>query len=151
MAQGKIRLFTIGFTNKSARQFFGLLESNNVRTLIDTRINNTSQLAGFAKGKDLAYFCEAIAGIRYEHRTDMAPTQDLLATYRKQGMSWQEYTECYLDLLRRRKIENKVDVKELDGACFLCSEHLPDQCHRRLLAEYLSEYYPDITLTHLTS
>jgi uncharacterized protein (DUF488 family) len=144
-----VRLFTIGFTEKSAEQFFGLLLANGVRTLVDTRINNTSQLAGFAKGRDLAYFCRAIGGIGYEHRTDMAPTRELLGRYRKEGRSWDEYADRYLALLHERKLRDRVQPDELDGACLLCSEHLPEHCHRSLLADYLKAAYPQISVTHL--
>jgi uncharacterized protein (DUF488 family) len=149
MSTGRIRLYTIGFTEKSAERFFELLLSHGVRKLIDTRINNTSQLAGFAKGRDLAYFCKAIGGIGYEHRVDMAPTKELLSEYRKGGMDWDVYTDRYLGLLRQRKLNAKIQHDELDGACLLCSEHLPEQCHRSLLAEYLREAEAGIEIVHL--
>lgn len=145
-----IHLFTIGFTEKSAEQFFSLLLDSGVKKLIDTRVNNTSQLSGFAKGRDLAYFCGAIGGIEYEHRLDMAPTKELLSQYRKGGMGWAEYTERYLELLRRRKLRSKVQIRDLDGACFLCSEHLPGECHRSLLADHLKEENPELEIVHLT-
>lgn len=149
MSTGPIRLYTIGFTEKSAEEFFGLLLSNGVRKLVDTRVNNTSQLAGFAKGKDLAYFCQAIGDIAYEHRLDMAPTRELLSDYRKGGMDWATYTDRYLSLLRQRRLHDKVRAADLDGACLLCSEHLPEHCHRSLLAEYLRERTPELEVVHL--
>ncbi len=149
MTRTQPTIFTIGFTNKSAERFFSLLNDNKVRRLIDTRINNTSQLSGFAKGKDLAFFCRAIGGIEYVHRVDMAPTEDLLADYRKGRVDWEEYTDVYLKLLHSRKVADNVTPADLTDSCLLCSEHLPDQCHRRLLAEYLREHFPQITISHL--
>lgn len=150
MVTDSIRLFTIGFTEKSAEQFFDLLLSHGVQKLIDTRVNNTSQLSGFAKGRDLDYFCRKIAGIEYEHRLDMAPSRELLKQYRTGKLEWREYTEQYLDLLQRRKLRSRVDMHELDGACLLCSEHLPGECHRSLLADYLGKDYPNLEVIHLT-
>ena len=150
MTNKPVRLFTVGFTEKSAEQFFGLLLANGVRKVVDTRINNTSQLSGFAKGRDLAYFCSTIGGIEYEHRLDMAPTKELLGQYRNGDMPWAAYAERYMDLLHQRKLRSTFNVQSLDGACLLCSEHLPEQCHRSLLAEHLREAFPEIVVTHLT-
>jgi uncharacterized protein (DUF488 family) len=149
MISGTIRLYTIGFTGKSAEGFFGLLLSSGVRKLVDTRVKNSSQLAGFAKGKDLAYFCRVIGGIAYEHRLDMAPTKELLSEYRKGVMSWAAYTDRYLSLLRQRRLQERVQAADLDAACFLCSEHLPEHCHRSLLAEYLRDFIPELEVFHL--
>jgi uncharacterized protein (DUF488 family) len=143
-----IKVFTIGFTGKSARTFFGLLEQNGVKKIIDTRISNNSQLAGFAKGADLAFFAERIGGIDYEHRLEFAPTRELLDAYRNKKMTWDAYTTAYLGLLEERHI-NTIDIASLDEACLLCSEHLPTQCHRRLLAEYLQQIEPTIEIIHL--
>jgi uncharacterized protein (DUF488 family) len=145
----EIKLFTIGFTEKSAERFFELLQTARVRTLIDTRINNASQLAGFAKGRDLAYFCRAIGGIEYVHRLDMAPTREMLAEYRRGELDWEAYEDRYLALLRERGLRDRVDRQQIDHGCLLCSEHLPDHCHRRLLADYLSEWIPELCVTHL--
>lgn len=142
-------LYTIGFTGKSARQFFKLLQEADVATLTDTRINNTSQLSGFAKGNDLAFFAKAIGNMRYEHVLEFAPTKELLARYRAQKISWQEYETEYLNLLDLRKIASKVDVESLHRHCLLCSEHGPEQCHRRLLAEYFQQKHRDIEIVHL--
>ena len=149
MSTGQIRLYTVGFTEKSAEEFCGLLLSHGVRKLVDTRVSNTSQLAGFAKGKDLAYFCKVIGGIAYEHRLDMAPTKELLSEYRKGGMGWDAYADRYVALLRQRRLHASIRTDELDGACLLCSEHLPEHCHRSLLAEYLREQTPGIEVVHL--
>lgn len=142
-------LYTIGFTGKSARQFFKLLQDADVATLTDTRINNTSQLSGFAKGNDLAFFAKAIGNMRYEHVLEFAPTKELLARYRAQKISWQEYETEYLNLLDLRKITSKVDVEGLHRHCLLCSEHGPEQCHRRLLAEYFQQKHRDVEIVHL--
>ena len=144
-----IKLYTIGFTEKSAQQFFDLLEQNQVRKIIDTRISNNSQLSGFAKGRDLAFFAQRLSNIGYEHQLDFAPTKALLKQYRQQEISWDQYTAAYLQLLEDREIKTTVDVAALHGSCLLCSEHLPDQCHRRLLAEYLQQLNPDIRIIHL--
>ncbi len=142
-------LYTIGFTGKSARRFFGLLEQNGVRKIVDTRINSSSQLAAFAKGADLAFFAERIGGMEYEHRLEFAPTRELLAAYRDKQLNWEAYTAAYLALLEERRIRETVEIATLADACLLCSEHAPDQCHRRLLAEYLRELDPTLNIIHL--
>jgi len=144
-----VKLYTIGFTNKSARRFFDLLQKNGVTKIIDTRINNVSQLSGFAKGQDLEFFAESVANIDYRHELDFAPTKDMLERYRKKQISWDEYTDEYIALIKSRGVQNKVRPKDLDHACFLCSEHMPEKCHRRLLAEYLRDSYPEIQIIHL--
>src|SRR5258708_20478430 len=132
-----MKLYTIGFTNKSARRFFELLQASKVKRIFDTRISNSSQLSGFAKGNDLQFLVKEIADIDYSHKVEWATTKDLLDEYRKKELSWDEYAQKYLDLLKARRIESSLDVNELDHGCLLCSEHLPEKCHRRLLAEYI--------------
>lgn len=145
-----ITLYTIGFTRKSAEQFFELLKNNHVTRLVDVRISNTSQLAGFAKGKDLAYFVHQICGINYDHIVDFAPTKDLLDQWHNKEVNWQEYETIYRSLLNKRRVANHYSLDEFDGACFLCSEDTPEQCHRRLLVEYMAELCPgEITIKHL--
>lgn len=144
-----IKLYTIGFTGKSAQQFFDLLEQNGVKKIIDTRINNTSQLSGFAKGRDLAFFARRLANIGYEHRLEFAPTKALLSGYRKREIAWADYTDIYLNLLEERQIKESINLAALHQSCLLCSEHAPDHCHRRLLAEYLQEIDPNIHVIHL--
>jgi uncharacterized protein (DUF488 family) len=145
-----VTLYTIGFTKKTAEQFFELLKKNNVSKLIDVRINNSSQLAGFAKGKDLEYFVKQICGADYMHITDFAPTKDLLAKWQKEEINWEEYTNVYLSLLKSRSIIRKYGIKNFDNACFLCSEETSEYCHRRLLVEYLKEHSKeDIKIKHL--
>ena len=130
-----ITLYTIGFTKKSAEQFFGLLRDNGVKQLVDVRISNSSQLAGFAKGKDLEFFTNEICHIPYIHIVDFAPTKELLDLWHKNEVTWTEYVEIYTKMLKDREIVKKYGVKSFDGACFLCSKDTPEQCHRRLLAE----------------
>lgn len=144
-----IKLYTIGFTKKTAEDFFSLLNKNNIATITDTRVSNNSQLAGFAKGTDLAFFSQQIIKANYLHKLDFAPTKELLAKYRKKEMSWKEYETEYLNLLDIRKIGSKVNVEELHQNCLLCSEHTPEKCHRRLLAEYLQHRFTDIEIHHL--
>lgn len=144
-----INIYTIGFTHKSARQFFDLLRNNGVTGIVDTRISNASQLAGFAKSQDLEYFAEAIGGMGYEHNPDFAPTKDMLTQYRNKKISWDNYKTEYLNLLDRRKIAQKTDVASLHRHCLLCSEHSPEKCHRRLLAEYFQVVRNDVQIMHL--
>ena len=144
-----IKLYTIGFTGKPAEKFFTLLTSSGVRKIVDTRINNVSQLAGFAKGSDLKYFAKEIGDISYEHNIDFAPTKELLTRYRNKKMTWEEYEIEYLNLLDMRKIASKTDIEKLHENCLLCSEHTPEKCHRRLLAEYLKNVKNDVEIIHL--
>ena len=144
-----IDLYTIGFTNKSAEKFFKLLTNSKVSDLVDTRVNNVSQLSGFAKGQDLAFFAKQIGGIKYQHKIDFAPTKDLLAKYRKKEINWTQYEIEYLNLLDIRKIGSKIDIEKLHKGCLLCSEHTPEKCHRRLLAEYLQARFINVKIHHL--
>lgn len=144
-----IKLYTIGFTGKSAEKFFDLLRNNGVKKIVDTRINNVSQLAGFAKGSDLKFFAEEIGHMTYEHNVDFAPTKELLANYRDKKVTWEQYEIEYLNLLDMRKIAQKINVDLLHENCLLCSEHTPEKCHRRLLAEYLKQVKSDIQIIHL--
>lgn len=145
-----ITLYTIGFTKKSAERFFNLLRSNNVKQLIDVRISNSSQLAGFAKGSDLAFFVKEICHISYTHIVDFAPTKELLDKWHKKEVSWIEYEKIYTKMLTERNILQKYGIKKFDGTCFLCSEDTPENCHRRLLAEYMQKHSKeDVTIIHL--
>jgi Uncharacterized conserved protein len=144
-----IKLYTIGFTEKSAESFFKLLQKAGVKKILDVRINNISQLAGFAKGKDLEYFVKEIIGADYEHNTDLAPTKELLKGYRDKIVSWEQYEKEYISILDKRNILKKIDFDKLNGVCLLCSEHKPDMCHRRLLAEYLQKRNKEIEIVHL--
>ena len=145
-----ITLYTIGFTKKSAEHFFNLLRDNDVKQLVDVRISNSSQLAGFAKGKDLAFFVQEICHIPYKHIDDLAPSKELLDRWHKQEVTWEEYERIYIKLLKDRDILRKYGTKTFDGSCFLCSEDTPEQCHRRLLAEYLKEHSTEqVKIIHL--
>ena len=144
-----INLFTIGFTKKSAQQFFDTLIKAGVRRVVDTRLNNVSQLAAFTKRPDLEYFLKKIGNIEYVHLLDLAPTKDILDAYKKKGSDWPTYEKQFLQLITERKIEQKVSIDLLDGGCLLCSEPTPHHCHRRLVAEYLSQKLGTITIHHL--
>lgn len=144
-----INIYTIGFTGKTAEKFFSLLKENGVKKIVDTRINNISQLAGFAKGSDLKFFAGEIGHIGYEHNVDLAPTKELLSNYRDKKITWEQYETEYLNLLDIRKIVKKINIDLLHENCLLCSEHTPEKCHRRLLAEYLKNVRTDIQIIHL--
>ncbi len=144
-----IKLYTIGFTKKPAEKFFSLIRDAGVKKIVDTRVNNVSQLAGFAKGSDLKFFAKEIGNISYEHNVDYAPSKELLSRYRNKEMTWLEYETEYLNLLDMRKIAQKTDIEKLHENCLLCSEHTPEQCHRRLLAEYLKHVKGEIEIIHL--
>jgi uncharacterized protein (DUF488 family) len=143
-----MKLFTIGFTKTTARDFFSRLSRAHVNKLIDVRLNNVSQLAGFAKRDDLRYFSKAICNIEYEHVPDLAPTQDILDEYKKSKGAWSVYAEKFLGLMTQRHIE-EIDQSRLAGGCLLCSEDKPHHCHRRLVAEYLKEKWGDVEIEHL--
>ena len=145
-----ITLYTIGFTKKSAEKFFELLKNNGVKQLVDIRISNNSQLAGFAKGKDLAYFVKQICGINYQHIVDFAPTKELLDRWHKQAVTWEDYIVEYTSMLKSRDIIQKYGIRRFDRACFLCSEETPEICHRRLLVEYLRNHSTEeVRIVHL--
>jgi len=144
-----IELFTIGFTKKNAQTFFSLLKNNNVKRVIDVRLNNVSQLAGFAKKDDLIYFLKELCNIEYVHMPTFAPTKQILDDYKKNKGAWNEYVEKFGQLIRNRQIEKTVALEYLDRVCLLCSEHIPDQCHRRLIAEYLKLNHEEINIIHL--
>lgn len=143
-----MRLFTIGFTKSTAEKFFSRLKSSGARRIVDVRLNNVSQLAGFAKRDDLKYFAKAICGIEYEHLPALAPTQSMLDDYRKKREPWVEYERRFLALMAERHIET-MERERLDGGCLLCSEDKPHRCHRRLVAEYLKEKWGDVEIVHL--
>jgi uncharacterized protein (DUF488 family) len=144
-----IKLYTIGFTKKNAKIFFSKLRNAGVTKLIDIRLNNVSQLAGFAKRDDLIFFLKELCNCEYEHMSDLAPTKEILDSYKKKQIDWNEYTRRFIRLVQERKIESKISAEELNNACFLCSEPTPEQCHRRLVSEYLKEYFGNIEIKHL--
>lgn len=145
----KMKLFTIGFTQKSAEAFFTSVKNSGAERVVDVRLNNTSQLAGFAKQADLRFFLRQICGIDYRHETLLAPTADILDAYKKKRIGWDEYECLFIKLIRQRQIERTVSKEILNGGCLLCSEALPHLCHRRLVAEYLSEHWGDVGVSHL--
>lgn len=142
-------LCTIGFTQKNAERFFALLQGAGVRRVLDTRLNNRSQLAGFSKGDDLPFFLRSIGGISYRHALEMAPTQEMLDRYKKKKGAWSDYEREFISLIEARRLASIVAPEELNGACLLCSEHEPTQCHRRLVAEYFRAHFTEIEIVHL--
>jgi uncharacterized protein (DUF488 family) len=147
-----VEIYTIGFTQTTARDFFGRLNSVGVRRLIDVRLNNSSQLAGFAKKDDLAFFLEELYGAEYVHEPRLAPTQELLDELKKRKGSWETYAAGFNELMRERRIEEMIDPSFFEGpSALLCSEATPEQCHRRLVLEYLQRAWPRaaITAVHL--
>lgn len=145
-----MKVFTIGFTKKNARTFFETLRASGAKRIVDVRLNNVSQLAGFAKRDDLAYFLRAVCDMEYIHLPQLAPTPELLDGYKKHGGSWVDYEGRFLDLMRARHIENTVPREAIEGGCLLCSEDKPHHCHRRLVAEYLRDCWGgDFEIEHL--
>jgi uncharacterized protein (DUF488 family) len=144
-----MRVFTIGFTKKSARNFFETLRKSGARRVVDVRLNNVSQLAGFSKKDDLAYFLKEICGIEYVHLPELAPTQDMLDEYKKRRGDWKTYEVRFLALVKERRIEERISRELIADGCLLCSEDKPNFCHRRLIAEYLKQHWGDLDIAHL--
>ena len=144
-----MQLFTIGFTQKTAEGFFGKLKRSGAKRVVDVRLNNVSQLAGFAKRKDLEFFLREICEMDYVHLPELAPTKDILDEYKKNKGDWGVYEVKFLDLMRRREVERKIDPSLVRDGCLLCSEDKPHHCHRRLVAEYLQQHWGDIQIRHL--
>jgi len=143
-----MNIFTIGFAQKSAEEFFTLLTDNKVKKLIDIRLNNKSQLAGFANAKHLPYFLK-LHGIDYEYKPELAPTKELLNGYKNKEVNWQEYVKVYNKILLDRNILNNISISELNNSVLLCSEPTAEQCHRRLAAEHLAKSSNNIKIKHL--
>ena len=146
-----MEIYSIGFTQSTAAEFFGTLKRAGVRRLLDVRLNNTSQLAGFAKRDDLAYFLREICGAAYEHEPLLAPTQTLLDEYKKKKGAWEAYEREFVGLLRERRVEAELSPEPFRTAptALLCSEKTAEHCHRRLVLEYLRDAWGDVTITHL--
>lgn len=142
-------VYTIGFTKKSAAKFFGLIRGSDTKRVVDVRLNNVSQLAGFAKRDDLKFFLREICDIDYLHLPLLAPTQAMLDEYKKGGGDWDLYEKRFLDLMESRSIESEVSRDVIDGGCLLCSEDKPHHCHRRLVAEYLLDRWGELAIDHL--
>lgn len=144
-------VYTIGFTKKSAQAFFTCIQEHNIQTLIDIRLNNTSQLAGFSKGNDIAYFLQVICGCNYQYEAIFAPTKELMQDYQSKSISTQQFEARYTQLINSRDalryfIQHYANAGSI---CLLCSEDTPDHCHRRVLAELLAGALPDISIQHL--
>ena len=145
-----MEIFTTGFTKKSAAEFFDNLRAAGIRRLVDVRLNNRSQLAGFTKQEDLRYFLKHICAADYRHELLLAPTPDLMDGYRNKTISWEQFEQRFISLLRQRQVELVIDRQLFElPTVLLCSEEKPDHCHRRLVAEYLSTAWGGITITHL--
>lgn len=146
------KIYTIGFTKKSAKQFFNLLLSHNVNKVIDVRLNNSSQLAGFSKGDDLKFFLDQIGKIQYFHELIFAPTKNILVGYKKGEIDWDTYEKEYDKIMIERDIFTYIESKGKEfwnGACLLCSENEPANCHRRLATLKILSVYPEIDVIHL--
>ena len=144
-----MKLSTIGFTKKSARRFFDLLRQSGTRRVVDVRLNNGSQLAGFAKKNDLAYFLGELCGMEYLHLPALAPTREMLDDYKKRRGDWKTYEDRFLALMRERRIEETISQEIVADGCLLCSEDKPHHCHRRLVAEYLKQHWGNVEIDHL--
>ena len=144
-----MKVHTIGFTKKSADRFFRLLRASGAKRVVDVRLNNVSQLAGFAKRDDLAFFLAEICGIEYIHLPELAPTKEMLDEYKKNGGEWGIYEARFLDLMRQRRVERTIPEEVVADGCLLCSEDKPHHCHRRLVTEYLNSHWGGVEVTHL--
>ena len=145
-----MEVYTIGFTKRTAAEFFGALKKAGIKRLLDVRLNNSSQLAGFTKREDLPYFLKEICSAEYRHEPLLAPTQEILDGYKKRKGSWSDYERLFLQLMAQRKVEEKIDRKLFDEpTALLCSENTADNCHRRLVLEYLQKKWGDIRIVHL--
>ena len=145
-----MKTFTIGFTQKGANKFFTLIKDNQISRIVDVRLNNISQLAGFAKRDDLKFFLSELCDADYVHIEDLAPTKDILSDYKKKLITWEEYEDRFINLISRRNIEQTIDKSLLDNGCLLCSEHKPHHCHRRLVVDYLNSHWnTEIEVVHL--
>lgn len=145
-----VDVYTIGFTKKSAETFFETIKKSGVKRLLDVRLNNSSQLAAFAKKDDLAYFLKEICGIEYVHIPMLAPTQEMLDQYKKGKGDWKEYEAKFNKLIKERRIEDNLDRRLFDVPCvLLCSESTAEHCHRSLVLNYLQNCWGDINIQHL--
>lgn len=145
-----MRIYTIGFTQKSAEEFFGLLKANGIERLVDIRIHPGGQLAGFAKDRDLAYFLRELANIEYRYLPELAPEAEMMKAFRK-DKDWESYEKDYRDLLQTRGLPEKLNKKVFEEGicCLLCSENEADHCHRRLAAEVMKEAWNDVEIVHI--
>ena len=144
-----MKISTIGFTKKRAHRFFHLIKESGAQRVVDVRLNNVSQLAGFAKRDDLEFFLKQICNVEYVHSPELAPTKEMLDDYKKEHKNWKRYEREFLDLMEHRKIETTIPEEQIAEGCLLCSENEPHLCHRRLVAEYLHDHWGNITINHL--
>jgi len=145
-----MEIYSIGFTQKSASQFFELLKSHSIKRLLDVRLNNVSQLAGFSKRDDIAYFLREIVGAEYQHEPMLAPTQELLDAYKKQKGNWSDYERKFNALMAEREVDKRLDPNSFKvPTVLLCSEATPDHCHRRLVLDFLNERWGGVRAVHL--
>ena len=144
-----VQLLTIGYSGRNARDFFTTLREAGVTKVIDVRLYNTSQLAGFTKKGDLQYFLGAIGGIDYAHMPVMAPTKQLLNDYKAGLVDWPQYESQFRAIITERRIQDRVTIEEMHLNCLLCTEATPQMCHRRLVAEYLVAGNSNISIRHL--
>jgi uncharacterized protein (DUF488 family) len=145
-----VEIYTIGFTQTTAEHFFTRLGDAAIQRLLDVRLNNSSQLAGFAKARDLPYFLDELLGARYEHAPLLAPTQELLDEYKKHKGDWTIYEQQFLALMAERRIADALSPADFQArTALLCSEATAEHCHRRLVAEHLAERWADVQIVHL--
>jgi uncharacterized protein (DUF488 family) len=145
-----MKIFTIGFTGKSAEDFFTLIKKSGAKKLIDIRINRNSQLAGFAKERDLEFLLSELTGVSYQVNEELAPTKEMLARYRDKKTNWDQYSQDYKALIADRSVLKNLDEKYFEDSILLCSENEPEKCHRTLLANLLKKMFPDLEIIHLT-
>ncbi len=131
-------VMTIGFTKTNAENFFGRIKAAGVKKVIDIRLHNSSQLAGFAKADDLPFFLKELCSADYVHEPLLAPTEEIMTSFKKLKGDWNVFRGSFLGLMTERKIESQFRVEDFDHACLLCSEDKPHQCHRTLVCEYLN-------------
>ena len=144
-----IEVFSVGFTKKSAGEFFEKLREAGIKRVVDVRLNKSSQLAGFSKRDDLKYFLNTILNVEYVEAPLLAPTQEMLDAYKKSKGSWDTYERNFLGLMKERRIETQIDPSILAGGCLLCSEETPHHCHRRLVLEYLQKRWGNLSIRHI--
>ena len=144
-----MKVFTIGFTKISAARFFELLRESGAERVVDVRLNNVSQLAGFSKKPDLQFFLREICGMDYVHLPTLAPSKEVFDGLKKHHKNWDRYEREFMALMQERRIEETTPKEALSNACLLCTEDSPDHCHRRLVLEYLQRHWGEMDVVHL--
>lgn len=147
-----MKVYTIGYTGKTAEEFFSILMDKKVRFMVDIRLNNTSQLAGYTKKGDLPYFLDKIAGIEYRHDLRFSPTKELFAGYKDGVLNWEAYEAEYQNIIQDRNLQNVITqeyLEKLDGLCLLCSEATATHCHRSLVADLIGEIASEVEIMHI--